>query len=93
MRYRIGETPGELGTPVEQAFYGAGVFGLLLGIGFVIAGMLSMPLSNFFYQVEPWDWTIFAVIAALLSMTGVLAAFAPARRATRVDPLVALRDE
>lgn len=44
MRYRIGETPGDLGAPVEQAFYGAGIFGLLLGFGFVIAGVRGRHL-------------------------------------------------
>ncbi len=64
-----------------------------LSAGLVIAGALSVPLANFFYQVEPWDRTIFATIAVLLSITGVLAALAPARRATLVDPHEALRDE
>ncbi len=62
-----------------------------LSAGLVIAGALSVPLANFFYQVEPWDRTIFAVIALLLSATGVLATWIPARRATRVDPLESLR--
>ncbi len=62
-----------------------------LSAGLVIAGALSVPLANLFYQVEPWDRTIFTIIALILSATGVLATWIPARRATRVDPLEALR--
>ena len=64
-----------------------------LSVGLVTAGALSGPLASFFYQVEPWDLTIFATIAVLLSITGVVATLAPVRRATRVDPLEALRHE
>ena len=39
MRYREGETPLELGAPVEMKFTGVGIFGVLLGIGFVVAGI------------------------------------------------------
>lgn len=39
MRYREGQVPGEPGAPVEMEFTGVGIFGALLGIGFVIAGV------------------------------------------------------
>lgn len=39
MRYREGETPGDLGSPVEMEFTGVGIFGIVLGTGFVIAGV------------------------------------------------------
>lgn len=39
MRYREGQTPGELGAPVEMDFSGVGIFGIVLGIGFVMAGI------------------------------------------------------
>jgi hypothetical protein len=39
MRYREGQTPGELGAPVEMDFSGVGIFGIVLGIGFVVAGI------------------------------------------------------
>ena len=64
-----------------------------LSVGLVIAGLLSGPLASFFYQVEPWDKTIFAAVVLLLSITGVMAALAPVRRATRVDPLESMRHE
>ena len=39
MRYREGPVPGEPGAPVEMEFTGVGIFGALLGVGFVIAGV------------------------------------------------------
>ena len=39
MRYREGETPGEPGAPVEMEFTGVGIFGILLGVGFVVTGI------------------------------------------------------
>ena len=39
MRYRIGETQADIGTPAEMDFTGVGIFGSLLGVGFVVAGI------------------------------------------------------
>ncbi|MCZ6917130.1 MAG: ABC transporter permease [Gemmatimonadetes bacterium] len=64
-----------------------------LSAGLVLAGALSVPMADIFYQVEPWDGSIFAIIAVILSVTGLLAIFLPALRATRVDPMEALRYE
>jgi len=45
------------------------------------------------YGVEPGDWQSLSVAAIVLVTVGVVAAWLPARRAARVDPLVALRHE
>jgi ABC-type lipoprotein release transport system permease subunit len=45
------------------------------------------------FEVEPTDPITFAVIAVLLATVSFLASYVPTRRATRVDPLVALRSE
>ena len=45
------------------------------------------------FEVEPTDPITFAGIAVLLAMVSFLASYIPTRRATRVDPLVALRSE
>jgi len=50
-------------------------------------------MSMAFFQVDPWDLSIFGLIALILTATGLLATIIPARRATRVDPMVALRHE
>ena len=39
MRYREGETPGEIGAPVDMDFTGVGIFGSLLGVGFMVTGI------------------------------------------------------
>jgi ABC-type lipoprotein release transport system permease subunit len=45
------------------------------------------------YEVEPWDPAIFTVIAIALAATRIAACLVPARRASRVDPMIALRYE
>ena len=49
--------------------------------------------ASILYGVTPFDPLVIAGVVALLAVVGVLAAFVPARRATRVDPAVVLRGE
>jgi putative ABC transport system permease protein len=65
--------------------------GLLAGIGG--AALLSRYLEGLLFGVTPFDGLTFAVSAVTFAMVAVAAAYAPARRATKVDPLVALRAE
>jgi len=62
----------------------AGLFGALL---------LTQFLRSMLYAVKPTDPVTFIAIAALLTSVALLACYIPAHRATRVDPLVALREE
>ena len=59
--------------------------GLLDGYG------LAGALKNWLFGVAPFDVGIYAAVAAALGALAILAAWAPARRAARVDPVVALR--
>jgi ABC-type lipoprotein release transport system permease subunit len=68
-----------------------GMLGLLLGTA--AAYLSTRALSSMLYGVDPHDPLIFAAIAASLFVVVVLASYLPARRATRVDPLIALRYE
>jgi putative ABC transport system permease protein len=63
------------------------------GIALGLAGAISSSqlLSTLVYQVSPADPTTLAVAVALLSATSFVACWIPAQRATRVDPLDALR--
>jgi ABC-type antimicrobial peptide transport system permease subunit len=64
--------------------------GLVVGVSGAIAA--TRLLSAFLYGVARSDALTYAVIVAVVGMAGILAALIPARRATRVDPVVALRD-
>jgi predicted permease len=66
------------------------VFGLAMGLG--LGWFLSRAMQVSMFGVEPWDPTVFATIAFVMMATGFLASFVPARRATRVSPVEALRD-
>lgn len=61
--------------------------------GLVAAWYLSRLLQNWMYGVTPHDPGILAGVAMLFLVVGGLAAYVPARRATRVDPVIALRTD
>jgi predicted permease len=65
--------------------------GLVLGLA--LAGALTPTFAALLFNVEPWDPFIFAGIATVLALVGATACLLPARRAVRVDPLIALRHE
>ena len=67
---------------------------LILGgvaIGVAAALMLTRFLTKLLFEVSPADPVTFAAVSALLLGMAVLASYLPARAATRVDPLTALR--
>jgi putative ABC transport system permease protein len=64
-----------------------------LAAGLALAFASSRVLSTMLYAVEPRDVTVFAGVAVSLLATALLASYLPARRATRVDPISALRAE
>jgi putative ABC transport system permease protein len=60
-------------------------------IGLAAAWLLTGFLSRLLYGVAATDWIAYAIATALLVFTALLAAFLPARRASRTDPVAALR--
>ncbi|HEX4630047.1 MAG TPA: ABC transporter permease [Chthoniobacterales bacterium] len=66
---------------------GGGAAALLLGV------LLANALQNILFKVKPLDPTIYLVVSGLLTLVAALSCFVPARRATRVNPMVALRTE
>ena len=85
-----------LGAPRGTVLRGIVAQGLGLaavGIAIGAAGAVAMTrlLSGMLFGVTPTDPRTFAAVAALLTVVAVLAAYLPARRASRVDPVIALR--
>lgn len=64
-----------------------------LGIGVPVATVATRSLAGLLHGVEPGDPTVLVVIAAVMLGVALVAGWFPARRAARVDPLVALRDD
>ena len=80
---------------VLRLFMGQGmrlvVFGVVIGLGGAFA--LTRLMSSLLFGVSTTDVATFVVVAVGLTLVGVFACYLPARRATRVDPLIALSYE
>ncbi len=82
--------PSILGRVLRQGLW-MGVIGVAAGLALSLAA--SKILVNLLFQVKPNDPATLALAAALVLAVTLLASFIPARRASRVDPVVALRHE
>jgi ABC-type antimicrobial peptide transport system permease subunit len=72
------------------------VIGLILGAGgiaLLLGVIAAAALRNILFKVNTLDPTIYFAVAGLLTLVAAASCFVPARRATRVDPLAALRYE
>ena len=77
-----------LGLVLRRSMWlvGAGtIAGLLASVG------LTRAMSGLLYEVSPLDPIVFIGVSTLLAGAGLVASLIPARRATRVDPIIALR--
>ena len=91
LRVALGATPREIFKMVVRR----GLRLILSGLGLGLAGALLLTrfLSGALYRVNPSDPVTFGLVAALLAIVALAACYVPARRATKVDPIVALRYE
>jgi putative ABC transport system permease protein len=104
MAYAVTERTHELGVRIALGADRGDVLRIVLGeaawlavcgVGLGVAGALGATrlIQTLLFGVTPTDALTFAAIAVLLTATALVASYIPARRATRVDPMVALRYE
>ncbi len=102
--YVVGQRTHEIGVRIALGAVRKNVLWLILGHGAKMTAMgtaiglmgafgLTRLLSNFLFGVSSSDPITFCAVAILMIFVGLLASWVPARRATRVDPMVALRYE
>ena len=91
VRLALGAPPAQVMTAV----IGRGVVHTAAGvaIGVAVAWQLASSVETFLFEVRPHDPVVYGAAAALLGACGVAAAFVPARRAARVNPVIAMRVE
>jgi putative ABC transport system permease protein len=104
MAYAVGQRNNEIGLRMALGASRGDVLGLVLRQGLVyvalglalgLAGAFAATrlLASFLFEVKPADPATYAGVAALLAAVALAATYVPARRATKVDPLTALRQE
>ena len=91
VRMALGAARGDVLRLVLTRALRVVVVGLVVGL--VGAAGVTRVLQTFLFEVTPTDPLVFTAVTLLLLAVGLMAAWLPARRATRIDPWAALRAE
>ncbi len=91
IRLALGEDPRQ--TKLNVVLSGMRLVLVSIGLGLLGSLVVTRLISGLLYEVRPADPITFAGIGLLLALVALLACYLPARRATRVDPALALRSE
>jgi putative ABC transport system permease protein len=89
IRMALGARPGDVWRMVLRR--GIAITAAGMGIGLMVAFGVSRIVGNLLYGVSATDPLTFALISLLLCGVALVACFVPARRATKVDPVMAIR--
>jgi predicted permease len=91
VRSAIGASRGQIsGQILKQGLWKGGIG---VGMGLIGAVVLSKSMTTLLFNVRPTDPGVYAAVSFALIGVALLASYLPARRASRIDPLVALRNE
>ena len=95
IRMALGAQRGDIRTLVLRQTFTVVLCGVAIGIGgsLAVVRLLSSAINGMLYGIKPTDVSLFMGATISLVAIALLAAFLPARRASRVDPMVALRYE
>jgi ABC-type antimicrobial peptide transport system permease subunit len=84
----LGAMPSTIGKMIVS--WGAGLAGIGVGIGLLSSGIMAPLTSSLLYGVRPIDPEVFIAVPLILMAVVLLASYIPARRAARVNLIVAL---
>ncbi len=90
VRMALGAMPSTIGKMIVSR--GAGLAGIGVGTGLLLSGIMAPLISSLLYGVRPIDPEVFIAVPLILMVVVLLASYIPARRAARVNPIVALRE-